>query len=103
MSERLSSAAEIRCTNRAASAGEKRSSPGPELEHLAGRSQPRYRQRRIGPRDQHDLRGWREMHQEERHLLVAGGLGDRLVAVNDENDRSREARQLIEQDRERFL
>jgi hypothetical protein len=40
------------------------------------------------------------MHQEERHLLVAGGLGDRLVAVKDENDRSREARQLIEQDRE---
>ncbi len=40
------------------------------------------------------------MHQEERHLLVAGGLGDRLVAVKDENDRNREARQLIEQDRE---
>jgi len=40
------------------------------------------------------------MRQEERHLLVAGGLGDRLVSVKDENDRSREARQLIEQDRE---
>ena len=39
------------------------------------------------------------MQQEERHLLVTAGLGDRLVVVKHENNRRRQRGQLVEQDR----
>src|ERR1700722_20269159 len=38
------------------------------------------------------------MLQEERHLLVTAGLGDRLVVVKHESNRRRKRSQLVEQD-----
>ena len=40
------------------------------------------------------------MLQEERHLLMAARLGDRMVVIKHENDRVREHHQLIDQGRE---
>ncbi|MGH3196415.1 MAG: hypothetical protein ACRDNT_10885 [Streptosporangiaceae bacterium] len=39
------------------------------------------------------------MQQEERHLLVAAWLGDRLVVLKHENNRRGKRCQLVEQDR----
>lgn len=73
---------------------------GPELDHLARRAQPCQRQRGIGPRDQHDPCGGRQVLKEERHLLVAACLGDRVIVVEHEDNRGRKRRQLVDQGRE---
>ena len=44
---------------------------GPDLQHFPRSPQPRQRQRRVGPRDEHDLGGRREMEQQERQLVMA--------------------------------
>ena len=62
----------------------------PDLNHVAGGTQRRQRQRRSRPRDEHDLNRGREMLQQERDLLVAAGLDDVLVVVKHENYRRRE-------------
>ena len=69
----------------------------PELGQFAGRAPACQRQRRIGPRHEHDLHRCGEMVQQERHLLVAARLGDRMVIVQHQDGWYREARQLVDQ------
>ena len=71
--------------------------PGPYLGHLPGRPQPGQRQRRVGPGDDHELRGRRQVEQQEHDLLVAASVPDHVVVVEHQDHRCRDRGQFVGQ------
>ena len=73
---------------------------GADLRHLAERAHPGQRQRRFGAGGDDDLHARRETAEQERHLLMAGGLLDQVIVVQDQDDLLRERGHLVDEDRE---
>ena len=76
---------------------------GPHLGHLPGRPQPGQRQWRIGPGDEHDLHGRRQVQQQELELLVTAAVSDHVIVVEHQDRRRRERGQLVGQHRQHRL
>ena len=75
----------------------------PDLGQLPGGPHAAQRQRRVGPREQHQLDRRRQVQQQESELVMAVRLADHVVVVQHQNDRLRQLGQLIDQQRKQRL
>ena len=70
---------------------------GPELHHLAGGPHASERQRRVNPRQQHELDSRRKVQQQRGDLAVAAAVPDHVIVIQHENGRRPQHGQLVEQ------